>query len=65
VDRDVPTLHGTNGAIFNEMADKIAIITGSSSGIGLLTAIELAKMDFGLSLQCATQDVDPDSTKPR
>src|SRR3989441_647231 len=28
------------------MADKIAIVTGSSSGIGLLTAIELAKNGF-------------------
>src|SRR5256885_150130 len=28
------------------MADKIAIVTGSSSGIGLLTAVELAKNGF-------------------
>src|SRR5438045_1758581 len=28
------------------MTDKIAIVTGSSSGIGLLTAIELAKSEF-------------------
>ena len=28
------------------MPDKIAIVTGSSSGIGLLTAIELAKNGF-------------------
>jgi NAD(P)-dependent dehydrogenase (short-subunit alcohol dehydrogenase family) len=28
------------------MADKIAIVTGSSSGIGLLTAIELARNGF-------------------
>ncbi len=28
------------------MADKIAIVTGSSSGIGMLTAIELAKNGF-------------------
>jgi len=28
------------------MADKVAVITGSSSGFGLLTAIELAKAEF-------------------
>ena len=28
------------------MADKIAVITGSSSGFGLLTAVELAKAGF-------------------
>src|SRR5438874_3944203 len=31
---------------FKPMPDKIAIVTGSSSGIGLLTAIELAKNGF-------------------
>jgi len=30
----------------NSMADKIALVTGSSSGIGLLTTIELAKDGF-------------------
>ena len=40
-------LHDTKGRIvFNAMFAKIAIVTGSSSGIGLLTAIELAKNGF-------------------
>src|SRR5207253_10244587 len=32
--------------ILDSMSTKIAVITGSSSGIGLLTAIELAKNGF-------------------
>src|SRR5882724_2300073 len=39
--------HDTKDRVFlNTMPDKIAIVTGSSSGIGLLTVIELAKNGF-------------------
>jgi NAD(P)-dependent dehydrogenase (short-subunit alcohol dehydrogenase family) len=39
--------HDTKDRVFlNSMPDKIAIVTGSSSGIGLLTVIELAKNGF-------------------
>jgi NAD(P)-dependent dehydrogenase (short-subunit alcohol dehydrogenase family) len=34
--------------ILNSMSRKIAVITGSSSGFGLLTAVELAKRGFGV-----------------
>jgi len=41
-----PCRRGTKLPILDSMSTKIAVITGSSSGIGLLTAIELAKTGF-------------------
>ena len=41
-----PCRRDTKLPILNSMSIKIAVITGSSSGIGLLTALELAKRDF-------------------
>ena len=37
---------GTRGTNFRQMPDRIAVVTGASSGIGLLTSLELARAGF-------------------
>jgi len=39
-------LQGTRGTNFKQMPDRIAVVTGASSGIGLLTSLELARAGF-------------------
>ena len=47
------------------MPDKIAIVTGSSSGIGLLTAIELAKNGFKVVATMRDLERRAHSMRPR